>query len=389
MEYTEQDLDEAFSRAKLGIFTKNPNNGAFLGSIMGNTKWEWYKEDNDTARTNGKVIQCNPDWFMSLNGELRIGAILHELWHIARLHPIRHNGRNPKYWNIACDIVINNYLHDECGVDVDTMQGYRNTNYIGYSEEEIYKAINQDDDEDKDQQIPSSSDLMDSECTTEDTSEILQKVITADQAAKNNNEDGLGKLAGDGSSNELANILNNFLKPKINWKSILRNYLKEIGTKGKTTWNKPSRRYPSMYLPSKTKIPNKLDHLIYFLDVSGSISDSQIKRFNSEVRYIKEVFNPKLLTLVQFDTEIVREDVFTDKDRFENINVIAGGGTSYIPVHDYIEEKKPTCSIIFTDLYCEPMEPVDTPVIWVAVDTDKTEVPFGKLISITSEDLND
>ena len=41
---------------------------------------------------------------------------------------------------------------------------------------------------------------------------------------------------------------------------------------------------------------------------------------------------------------------------------------------------------IFTDLYCEPMEPVknNIPVYWIATNTDKTEkdIKYGEYIKL-------
>lgn len=395
MEYTEKDLADALSYTKVGVFTYD-GFGCFLASIMSNTDISWNKEITETACTNGKEIFINPDWFMERDIEQRKATLLHELWHIARLHNFRAEGRHSKYWNVACDIVINNDLQDK-GFDIKSMHGFVDKRYTGHAEEGIYEIVREEDPEQEDEDYGSeSTDLLpppDGQDMNAAIGEALQKIMQADEMAKAANQKGFedmcGLEAGDGTSNELANIMNEFLHPKIKWYILLRNFLKDVSTHPKRTWIKRNRRYPDIYLPGTKRKKNRLDHLIYFLDISGSITPEQVKRFNSEVRYIKELFNPKLLTLVQFDTEICRIDEFTDRDKFTNIHVVDGGGTSYKPVHDFIQEKHPTCSIIFTDLYCDPMEPVDTPVIWVAVDTDKTEVPFGKLISITSEDLND
>ena len=55
-------------------------------------------------------------------------------------------------------------------------------------------------------------------------------------------------------------------------------------------------------------------------------------------------------------------------------------------MHDYIEKHKPTAAVIFTDLYCEPMEPVknNIPVYWIATNTDKTEkdIKYGEYIKL-------
>ena len=155
------------------------------------------------------------------------------------------------------------------------------------------------------------------------------------------------------------------------------------------SWRKPNRRFSDMYLPSRVESDGRLTHLLYFLDVSGSIEESQIVRFNSEIRHIKESLNPDKLTLVQFDTRIQRVDVFTSTQKFTNIHVVIGGGTSYNEVHDYILKEKPTASVIFTDLCCTPMQEVDSPIIWVTREEDlkyASKPLFGKTIVIKEKD---
>ena len=386
-EYTEEDLNDAFIDCKMGVFSYG-GYGCFLTTIMITSPVYWDKEI-ESAETNGLSITINPDFFMSLEPEDRQCLLLHELWHIARLHAFRRDGRSPDYWNKACDIVINNDLHKK-GYDIERMMGDMDARYDGMSEEYVYELVfeeHESTDNSKDLTEPAMCGR-DGDSNNAAMTQALQKLIQADTAAKQNNEKGLDDLcgleAGDGSNNSISKLINDFLHPKIKWQDLLKLYMREVSTHAKRTWSKRCRRYPDIYLPGTIRRKNRLEHLIYFLDVSGSISEDQVRRFNTEVRQIKKQFNPKLLTLVQFDTEIVREDVFTEKDKFEDITVIEGGGTSYEKVHDYIQEHKPTCAIIFTDLYCEPMEPVDYPVIWVAVDTPKKEIPFGKLVSIDS-----
>ena len=94
-------------------------------------------------------------------------------------------------------------------------------------------------------------------------------------------------------------------------------------------------------------------------------------------------------TLVQFDTRIQRVDIFTSTQKFTNIHVVAGGGTSYTEVYDYILKEKPTASVIFTDLCCTPMQEVNSPVIWVTREEDLkyASMPlFGKTIVIKEKD---
>jgi predicted metal-dependent peptidase len=181
-------------------------------------------------------------------------------------------------------------------------------------------------------------------------------------------------------------IVEKFLAPIIPWEAELKAFFTDLVDED-FTWRRPNRRFAhdDMYLPSRFEDEGRLEHLIYYLDVSGSITDQEVLRFNSEVKFIKEQFNPKKLTLVQFDTQIQKEDVFYEDDRFEKIVVVGRGGTCLRCVHAHIVEHKPTAAVIFSDLYVAPMQPlpVNVPIIWACTQKGQS-VPFGKLIYVRS-----
>ena len=344
-----------------------------------------WADDIPTAGTNGILLKINPKFFYELSKEERLFVILHELWHVAKLHSIRRESRDCRLWNIACDYHINNLLLKEnySSFKITVMKDcYKDEKYKDLSEEEIYDELVK--------QYPKgfpgndffettlSEDLK--EVSPEERSKVVSKVLDATQTAR-----AMGCDVGSG----ITTLLSKFIKPRINWKKVLNKYMTALFDKSGYSWGKPNRRYSDVYLPSKVDSDGRLTHLLYFLDVSGSIEESQIIRFNSEIKHIKESLNPDKLTLVQFDTRIRRVDVFTSTQKFTNIHVVVGGGTSYTDVRDYILKEKPTASVIFTDLCCTPMQEVDSPVIWVTREKDlkyATMPLFGKTIVIKEKD---
>ena len=142
-----------------------------------------------------------------------------------------------------------------------------------------------------------------------------------------------------------------------------------------------------MYLPSRIQDEGRLDHLLYCQDVSGSIMPKDIQRFNSELKYVWDVFKPKKMTIAQFDTRITKIDEFNEGDIFSKIKIVGRGRTDLIPVRELIIERKPTAAIIFSDMQVTPMEklPDNIPVLWVAVDSGwgiGHTPSFGKVIRI-------
>ena len=356
----------------------------FLTSLLYSLKLVW-ADDIPTAGTNGILLKINPKFFYELSKEERLFVILHELWHVAKLHSIRRESRDCRLWNIACDYHINNLLLKEnySSFKITVMKDcFKDEKFKDLSEEEIYEELLKEypnglpDNEYLEGHL--SGDL--EELDQEEKSKAIAKVMEATQTAK-----AMGCDVGSG----ITSLLSKFIKPSINWKKVLYKYMTALLDKSDYSWRKPNRRFSDVYLPSKVDSDGRLTHLLYFLDVSGSIEESQIIRFNSEIKHIKESLNPDKLTLVQFDTRIRRVDVFTSTQKFTNIHVVVGGGTSYSDVRDYILKEKPTASVIFTDLCCTPMQEVDSPVIWVTREKDLkyASMPlFGKTIVIKEKD---
>jgi len=172
------------------------------------------------------------------------------------------------------------------------------------------------------------------------------------------------------------------LNPILPWEVLLMNYMSELSNDD-YSWKRPNRRHEDVYLPSLLG-ENGLDHIIDFFDVSGSVTDKQLNMSNSELKYVHSVLQPKLLTLVTFDTVIQNEFTITDEDSYEPFEITGRGGTDLSPVLAYIKEHKPTAAVIFSDLHCHPMaEDPGVPILWIVMDNPHAKVPFGKMVHIS------
>lgn len=353
---SQRDLDQVKTAAFLD------SNAAFLGSILCNMQLIVTNEIQ-TAATNGKLLLWNEDFFNSLTLEERKAVLLHELWHVAKLHSLRQESRDSTRWNIACDLRIN---YDLIGDGyVLPKGGLFDSKYdSSWSEEKIY-----DDIEYESFTLPMQDLIGEGEAA-----QAAEQISIVQQAVQQANILG-GKVPGS-----VTETLRDFLKPKLPWWRLLREYLTQQ-MEDNWTWTRPNKKFHDVYLPSFRKDEGRLEHIVLFLDTSGSIEPEEVKQFNSEAKYIQEVLNPEKLTVVQFDTKIQKITEFTEDKPYKNIAVIGRGGTSLKEVYDYIVKNKPTCSIIFSDLYCDPMPKVNTPVIWV-IQGDHTEPSFGKSFRI-------
>jgi hypothetical protein len=358
----EHHLQKELDRAKSAVFLGN--NAAFLGSLMCSTNFVW-ATDITTAR----------------------------------LHLNRLGDRDHKVFNYACDIRINNELTAE-GYSFEGLEGcWRDTKYPpGMPEEDIYDDLIKNQiqpppqggwgqpptpcnggqggsDPNAPPMVPNNGcDMLPAD--TGSMISAVNNVVRAIHQAKLGGE--AGTIPGD-----VELLITKFLTPVLPWELLLNQFMQDL-IQEDYSWRHPNRRFPDMYMPSRYQDEGKLTHLIYYEDVSGSISDADCFRFNSEVKYVKETFQPEKMTLVQFDTRITQEIVFHDDDPFDQIRIVGRGGTSLVPVREHILQHRPTAAIIFSDLECAPMAPLgfDIPILWICIRNGKAQVPFGKLIHI-------
>lgn len=162
------------------------------------------------------------------------------------------------------------------------------------------------------------------------------------------------KFAGSGESG-LDRELAELLEPKVNWREVLRDFVKSTcNAKDASSWRRVNRRFLSTGTYMPTLIGEKVGHLVIAPDTSGSVGDDELGEFLSEVKGIAEEVNPACVDLLYWGSSVVRHETYGDG---EAANIIAstrpvgGGGTSPSCISEYLKEKniKPECVIILTD----------------------------------------
>lgn len=385
---TEQELQRMLDQVKAKVFMGD--NAAFLGSIMCSLNFQWDTEI-PTAATDGLDLRWNPEWFLKIPPKSRITVLLHELWHVAKLHMLRMEKRDAKIWNYACDIRINNDLE----ANQRTFEGVENCwkdrsidkNGI-LAEEQIYDILYKDA-----FKIPMTGswgqpseggDLEAGTGTVKKGSikanQVLSAVVRAVQQAEAAGQ--AGQLPGD-----LKSILKSFLEPLVPWTTVLMQFFTDL-TNEDYSWKRPNRRYIDMYLPSLSAEEGKLDEIAIFIDCSASVVDKQLQRFLSEVKYIQEVLRPNKLTIIQFDVILQNIKEYSLDEPMDEVRIHGRGGTSLEKVREWIEKNRPSAVVIFSDLEVYPMErpSFPVPILWARNKTPYSIIPsYGKIVDVKIE----
>lgn len=378
------DLKKELDKIQAQIFINC--NVALLAPLLSSIHVKW-DDSLKTCWTNGTTIGLYQEQFLKFPNSGKV-LLIHELSHIARLHclPMRQGNRDHKLWNQACDFRINN---DSIAEGLFTEKDLKDLNGLYdpdldkdgiLSEEEIYELL-----ESGAYKIPEGQDGDSVEHHMKGLDmhplELISKVTYAMNQAKMT-----GNVPGQ-ISGQIEEIINRFSKPKIPWQVKLKKLFTELRDLD-YSWSRPNRRFHDMYLPSLVKQEDGLQSLMYFLDISGSISEEQIRIFLTEVLYIHRVLAPDKLTLVQFDTEIKQVTELTRDKQVSSFNIVGRGGTDLECVAEHIDIHKPSAVVVFSDMCCHAMRPLKKklPVFWVIFDNATATVPYGTTIHVDSHD---
>jgi predicted metal-dependent peptidase len=365
-----------------------------------------------TAAVDGRNIYYNRDFFNDLDVDEIQFVLCHEILHVAFDHFGRRSHRDPEWWNMANDFVINGTLIQEKIGKMPTKKvtdpnhkgggssqrvGLYDAKYVGWSSEAVYDDLEKrkvkkeltldvhlemgkDKNKNKggnkngkgDTGTNGLPDISDEELK-KIRDEIKAKVIQAAQAAA-------GKLPAS-----LARLLDDLVEPKINWRDLLQQNIQSCITDD-FTWMRPNRKhmYGGIFLPTLDK--DETVDIAIAIDMSGSITDDMARDFMSEIYGIVSSYSDYTISILCFDTQVYNFQKFTkdNEDDLLTYKPMGGGGTDFMAFWNYwmnnqIEPKK---AVVFTDgfPYSEwgPENYADT--LWIITEGAKTRVkpPFGQ-----------
>jgi len=361
----DRKVREKLITARVGLLLK----ASFFGNLATRLKLINADEWCGTAATDGRNFYYNTRFVEMLRPKEIEFLFGHEVLHCVYDHFGRRGDRDPKIWNFANDFCVNADLKKHnVGEMITTVPCLYDKKYEGMSSEEVYDDLMQN------AQKINMSDLLD---------KMIDEHLDGEgDGSGDGDENGEGKgrpklsqaerdaikdeikeamLAAASATQDASNIpagvkrmINDLTDPKMNWRELLRMQL-ESTIKSDYTWMRSSRKgwHMDAVMPGM-----KLDPMIDIavaLDASGSISESMLKDFLSEIQGIMDSFPAYKIHVVTFDTEAYNPAQY-DSDNLDSIcdyEVKGGGGTDFDCVYNYLkaEEIEPKRLIMFTDGY--------------------------------------
>jgi predicted metal-dependent peptidase len=284
----------------------------------------------------------------------------------------RRGERDPQIWNIANDYCVNADLKKHnVGEFITSVPCLYEKKYEGLSSEEVYddlmknaKKISFNDliDQLLDDHLGDDSDG-DGSGNGEDGDKQGKgrPKISEEEKQKIRDEIKEAMLAAaatvDGAGNLPAGVkrmIKDLTEPQLNWRELLRMNL-ESTIKSDYTWMRASRKGWHMDAVMPGQKNDEMIDIAIAIDTSGSIGDSMLKDFLSEIQGIMDSFPSYKIHIISFDTEVHNPAQY-DSDNLDSIvdyDPAGGGGTDFEVVWNYFKEQEiqPRRLVMFTDGY--------------------------------------
>ena len=350
-----------------------------------------------TVATDARALYYNPEYIADLSISQVESVLAHEALHCALSHFSRRQHRDRRRWDVACDFAINALLVDE-GLALPPDAVYVAA-YRGMSAEEIYPLIEENSEQESFDQHLYDNDQSDDQHGRGgsgqgeesdggagegeqpppplgvEEKEILstqwqQRAVGAAQQALQS-----GKL-----SAEMARMVDFLLQSQVPWRALLARFMSFSGRED-FNYHRPSRRSGEAILPS---LRSAQVSVAVAIDTSGSISQSEMQEFIAEVNALKGQVKARVV-LLPCDADLHADApwIFEPWENLELPDIKGGGGTSFVPVFDWLaaQDTAPDALIYFTDAEGDfPKALPAFPVVWLV--KGKQPVPFGERIQL-------
>ncbi len=379
--------ERKLQKAKITVM-RNPKFALLQGVMMvGRT---YINDYIPTACTNGKDESYGRAFVKKLSDKELAFVIAHEAGHKMYRHLStwkKLHDEDARLANSAMDYVINLMLKDldpnESVIAMPRLQeavgkhkkgdfmGLIDERFRGMNTKQVFDILKQEKEDDDGDGEGDGFDDHDWEgaqnLTDEEKKELAREIDQAIRQGLIAHQKHIGQ-GGAGLDRELGDLL----APKVDWREVLREFVKATcANKDTSSWRRVNRRFLSTgtYMPSM--IGEKVGHLVVAIDTSGSIGGPELDEFLSEVKGIAEEVSPECVDLIYWDGDVAAHEKYSGA---EVSNIVSstkprgGGGTDPSCVSKYLKDEniKPEAIIVLTDGYVPNWGSDWTaPIMWV------------------------
>ena len=366
------------------------------------------KGPNMTMWTNGTHMGYYPSFVNQLKDKELEGVIAHETMHCAYKHMVRKKHRNHVIFNWAGDYVINSDLK-KANFVLPNPHLY-DAKYDGMSTEEVYEKLKKEVEDQLKKQgkgqgggkkgkgdgtmiLPDTDlNIPDRDCCGEvrdaQGNKVDQNKVEREWDATVRMAVNVAKRANAGTiPGYLERLVKAIAEPRVSWRELTRQFIDNSMSKD-YSWAYPNRRLVSrgLYLPGF--VSDALQHAVFVIDASGSVSIEMGTQMLGEVAGAMNDGMADKLTVIYHDTEAYHVDEYVPGDLIKLGN-LRGGGTAFGGVYRHISQHcaDAQCVIHLTDMLTSDWgDDPGMPVLWgVFLPSQmmaQIRPPFGSMIAV-------
>jgi predicted metal-dependent peptidase len=390
---TDRSFLEEYRKAKTVLLTISP----FIASLLNKARVVATTAVPIAAVDDHDNILINPEAFTKLSNSAKVFVLAHEVMHWAFRDPERAKTRDHQLWNIVTDAVNNDILlgifnPGELGRHIVTLEvisgiiGIPEADLRSKSKEEIYRLLEstgagqgqgqegdaesggsggsgalgdvasgdrmandlrQGDHSQGGEVIQEGSrDIYDKKDIQERAEAIKRAIAEAEQVQKMRGTLPVG----------LQRLVDAVLRPKIPWKTLLKQALKDgLGRTSTQSWKKLSRRHRDF--PGKKRLVTPT--VWVGVDTSGSIGEEELRQFLGEVYGIARASKAKVV-VIPWDARMYDPVIITSPSQVRQVAkaMRGGGGTDPTEFLEYVQKHMGHLDavVILSDGYIGPAD---------------------------------
>lgn len=402
-------------------------NHGFFGLLLSHMHFS-LDEKVETACTDGQSIIFGTGFLDELSDSEVDFILMHEIMHVVLQHCFRDGKRNRYVFNVACDIVVNSLIMQECGDDPGaiTLRKYGESMHVApdgkegreYTAEQVYEMLEKKYklNRPEDKNDPGNGFDSDGEDNGTDNPTGDEDVFTWDDHTKwdgDGDDEARKALKEEWDSHIRAAMESLEIRESSTGMGgaplFAKRMLKAMDEEGQTDWrtilnefiqeelcdysfSPPDRRFSDspFFLPDFNEKDEKVQNIWFLVDTSGSIGDKAMTAAYNEIKSAIEQFGGALEGYLSFTEATVTDPIpFTSVEELLAIKPRGGGGNDFSAIFRYMKKNMmddpPSYIIIITDGYDrfpKESDAMGIPVLWI-INNQKVTPPWGKVARIT------
>lgn len=380
------------ARSRVKLMT-HPDS-AFLFTVLMMMKLV-YDDGIGTAGVDGVNYIISPKFFMQLPPNQRVTLHAHEAMHLALQHCVRgHAFADHDIYNRAADHVINLMLEKS---GYEKIPGYwlADQRFAGMSTEEVYRILLAEKQamppmgggggsdgvgghgQPLDRILKPGQYEKDDDPSNPVSARVRQQVAGILAAAAT-----AAKMSGQAGSipDDVKVYLDSLVNPKLPMAYYLRRFFHALA-KTDYSYRRMNRRMPKMILP--TLAGKAMGELDFAFDMSISVSNTDTRRYVSEIHGVMGKLKPEKINIIQFDTDIKSVTQVKSIRDLKEMELRGRGGTCIEALMRLTKQRKPKALVVFTDgEYVHPSFNPGVPILWMIHGSrkDKFHCDFGTTV---------